>query len=207
MFTAIFHRKFRTWLLAWLTILCVTATSPVLSKSSFTLFESGQARPLALSPNGKHLFAVNTPDNQLEIFEVNKHELKHVGSVPAGLEPVAVAVRFNTEVWVVNHLSDNVSIVDLRPRHIPRVARTLLVGNEPRDIVFSGSGRKRAFITSAHRRQNVYGENTGPDPQLTTLGVDRSDVWVFDSDNLGNSLGSDELTVITLFTDTPRSWM
>ena len=31
-------------------------------------FESGQVRPLALSPNGKLLFAVNTPDARLEIF-------------------------------------------------------------------------------------------------------------------------------------------
>ncbi len=203
MSTVIFYHKFRTWLLAGLTILCVTAASSALSKSSFTLFESGQVRPLALSPNGKYLFSVNTPDNRLEIFDVNKHGLKHVGSVPVGLEPVAVAARSNTEVWVVNHLSDSVSVVDLRPGHIPRVVRTLLVGDEPRDIVFAGPGRKRAFITAAHRGQNVYGENTGRDPQLTTPGVGRADVWVFDSDNLGSSLGGDELTVITLFTDTP----
>ena len=115
MSTVIFYRKFRTWSLAWLAILCVTAASPALSRSSFTLFESGQVRPLALSPDGKHLFAVNTPDNRLEIFGVNKHGLKHVGSVPVGLEPVAVAAHSNNEVWVVNHLSDSVSVVDLHP--------------------------------------------------------------------------------------------
>lgn len=205
MSTVIFHRKFCIWSLASLAILCITAASPALSKPSFTLFESGQVRPLALSPNGKHLFAVNTPDNQLEIFGVSEHGLKHIGSVPVGLEPVAVAARSNTEVWVVNHISDSVSIVDLRPGHVPRVVRTLLVGDEPRDIVFAGPGHKRAFITAAHRGQNVYGENTGRDPQLTTPGIGRADVWVFDSDNLGNSLGGDELTVITLFTDTPRA--
>ena len=180
MFTVIFHHKFREWALAWLAILCFTAASPALSGSSFTLFESGQVRPLTLSPDGRNLFAVNTPDNRLEIFKVTKHGLKHVGSVPVGLEPVAVAARSNTEVWVVNHLSDSVSIVDLRPGHVPRVVRTLLVGDEPRDIVFAGPGRKRAFITAAHRGQNAYGENTGRDPQLTTPGVGRADVWVFD---------------------------
>src|SRR3954468_8190654 len=30
------------------------------SASSFTLFESGQVRPLALSPDGRRLFATNT---------------------------------------------------------------------------------------------------------------------------------------------------
>ena len=33
--------------------------------------------------------------------------------MPVGLEPVAVAVRSPTEVWVVNHLSDSVSVVTL----------------------------------------------------------------------------------------------
>ena len=36
--------------------------------SSFTLFETGQVRPLAFSAGRKLLFAVNTPDNRLEIF-------------------------------------------------------------------------------------------------------------------------------------------
>jgi DNA-binding beta-propeller fold protein YncE len=206
MSTAIFHRKFRAWPLALLAILCFTAASPAFSKSSFTLFESGQVRPLALSPDGKRLFAVNTPDNRLEIFDVSKHGLKRVGSVLVGLEPVAVAVRSNTEVWVVNHLSDSVSVVDLHKRHVPRVVRTLLVGDEPRDIVFAGLNRNRAFITTAHRGQNAYRENTiRDDPQLTTPGIGRADVWVFDADDLGDSLGGDEFTVITLFTDTPRA--
>ncbi len=36
----------------------------------YTLFETLQVRPLALSPSGKLLFAVNTPDNRLEIFRI-----------------------------------------------------------------------------------------------------------------------------------------
>ncbi len=39
--------------------------------NQFTLFESGQVRPLALSPDGDYLYAVNTPDNRLEVFQVN----------------------------------------------------------------------------------------------------------------------------------------
>src|SRR5262245_8072024 len=71
---------------------------------SFTLFESGQVRPLALAPDGQWLFAVNTPDNRLEVFHVHPQGLEHLASVPVGLEPVAVAARSATEVWVVNHL-------------------------------------------------------------------------------------------------------
>ena len=82
-------------------------------QASFVTFESGQVRPLAMSPDGTRLFAVNTPDNRLEIFAVDGGGLTHAGSVPVGLEPVAVAARTNGEVWVVNHLSDSVSIVDV----------------------------------------------------------------------------------------------
>ncbi len=167
----------------------------------FTLFESGQVRPLALSPSGKLLFAANTPDNRLEVFRIKNHGLEHRASIPVGLEPVAVAARSDNEIWVVNHLSDSVSVVELtQGGNSGRVVRTLLVGDEPRDIVFGGPGKKRAFITTAHRGQNVpY------DPQLTTPGVGRADVWVFNAENLGGTLTGTPLTIITLFSDTPRA--
>src|SRR6185369_3479755 len=110
---------------------------PAAAQPSFVNFESGQVRPLALAPGGATLFAVNTPDNRLEIFTVSGGNLTHSGSVVVGLEPVAVAARSATEVWVVNHLSDSISIVDVSSTP-PRVTRTLLVGDEPRDIVFAG---------------------------------------------------------------------
>ncbi|MFV8756167.1 hypothetical protein ACNOYE_36930 [Nannocystaceae bacterium ST9] len=171
------------------------ATPP---SDDFTAFESGQVRPLALSPNGKHLFAVNTPDNRLEIFRIRPWGLQHQASVPVGLEPVAVAVRSNDEVWVVNHLSDSVSVVAVDGA--PHVKRTLLVGDEPRDIVFAGPGGDRAFITAAHR-----GQNAPFNPQLTTPSVGRADVWVFDADHLGAGPGGTPLSIINLFSDTPRA--
>jgi YVTN family beta-propeller protein len=181
--------------------LLITATG---AHAAFTTFETGQVRPLALSPDGTKLFATNTPDNRLEIFSVSGAGLTHTGSVPVGLEPLAVAARSNSEVWVVNHLSDSVSILDVGTSP-PRVTRTLLVGDEPRDIVFAGPGGNRAFITAAHRGQNRPG-----DPQLTTPGIGRADVWVFDATNLDNgnptpTLGGVPITVLTLFGDTPRA--
>src|SRR5512144_705474 len=81
--------------------------------AGFTTFETGEVRPLAMSPDGNTLFAVDTPDNRLEIFTVDGSGLTHTASVPVGLEPCAVAARGNGEVWVVNHLSDSISIVDV----------------------------------------------------------------------------------------------
>jgi DNA-binding beta-propeller fold protein YncE len=171
------------------------------SSSPFTLFESGQVRPLSLSPDRQLLFAVNTPDNRLEVFRVHKGRLLHATSIPVGLEPVAVAARTDREVWVVNHLSDSVSIVELgHDATAGHVRRTLLVGDEPRDIVFAGPERRRAFITTAHRGQHIPF-----DPQVTTEGVGRADVWVFDASSLGTTLGGAPLTIVTLFTDTPRA--
>ncbi|MDH5547457.1 MAG: beta-propeller fold lactonase family protein [Gammaproteobacteria bacterium] len=167
---------------------------------SYTLFESGQVRPIVLSEDGGTLYALNTPDNRLEIFEVDYKKLKHKGSVRVGIEPVAVAVRNDDEVWVVNHLSDSVSIVDVSDKERPRVTRTLNVGDEPRDIVFAGTENIRAFITTAHR-----GQNSPVDPQLTTPGVGRADVWVFDAKTASRSTKAKYETIITVFTDTPRA--
>ena len=169
------------------------------TEQSYTLFESGQVRPLALSSESDRLYAVNTPDNTLEVFSVTNDGIVLEKTIPVGMEPVAVALRNDHEAWVINHLSDSVSIVDLDRGH-EHVVRTLLVGDEPRDIVFAGADGNRAFITTAHRGQNVpY------DPQLTTPGVGRADVWVFDSMNLGGNLEGTPVNIITLFTDTPRA--
>lgn len=174
--------------------------APSLANESYTLFESGQVRPLALSPDGKHLYALNTPDSRLEIFRIDARGLLPEASIMVGLEPVALAVHATREVWVVNHLSDSVTIVDVGNPSRPRIKNTLLVGDEPRDIVFAGEHNDRAFITTAHR-----GQNSPIDPQLTTSGVGRADVWVFDANNLGAQLDGAPLTILSLFTDTPRA--
>ncbi|HEX5063315.1 MAG TPA: hypothetical protein VFV99_28255 [Kofleriaceae bacterium] len=170
------------------------------SSDPHTLFESLQTRPVALSPNGKMLFAANTPDNRLEIYSVGSGGLVSKGSIAVGLEPVAVAARNDSEVWVVNHVSDSVSVVSVSSSGVATVTRTLLVGDEPRDIVFAGTNRDRAFITTAHR-----GQNTGDAYDLQTPGVGRADVWVFDANNLGSAPGGNRLTKLTLFADTPRA--
>ncbi len=174
---------------------------------SFVEFESGQVRPLAMSADGTRLFAVNTPNGTLDIFDLTAGPPAFESSVPVGLEPVAVAARSATEVWVTNLLSDSASVVSLSGT--PHVVRTLLVGDEPRDIVFAGNPQ-RAFITTAHRGQqrsdpSIASVPGAGDPQLTTPGVPRADVWVFDPANLGSTVGGTPLRIMSLFTDTPRA--
>ncbi len=185
----------------------LTATADAQESPSFITFDSGPVRPLAMSADGNRLYAVNTPDGRLEIFDVLSDGLTHAASVPVGLEPVAVAARGNDEAWVVNHLSHSVSVVS--QGDAPHVARTLLVGDEPRDIVFAGTSGERAFITTAHRGQHrmhpdLAGVPGAGDPQLTTPGIGRADVWVFDAQDTGAGVGGTPLKIVTLFGDTPR---
>jgi YVTN family beta-propeller protein len=188
--------------------LSLALATPALAQPAFVAFESGPVRPLALSPDRSRLFAVDTPDNHLEVYDVGDQGLTHAFSVPVGMEPVAVAARSNTEVWVVNHLSDSVSIVDLASVP-PKVVRTLIVGDEPRDIVFAGTAN-RAFISTAHRGQQrthstISGVTGAGNPQLTTPGVGRADVWVFDPANPGNTMGGTPVRILSFFADTPRA--
>ncbi len=178
----------------------VLAAGLAAAQGAYQLFESGPVRPMALSPNGQKLFVVNTPDGHVDLFDVDTYgNLTPAGSVGVGLEPVAVAARNDDEIWVVNHLSDSVSIVDVSGT--PRVVRTLLVGDEPNDIVFAGPGGDRAFVSAAHRGQN----SPVVDGDFDTPGLGRADVYVFDAANLGDTLEGDRLAVVTVFGDRPRA--
>lgn len=185
-------------------VFTLAAAAPGMAQSpdgTFTNFETGHVRPLALSPDGTRLFAVNTPDNRLAIYDVTPSGLSLYAEVPVGLEPAAVAARTNTEVWVVNHLSDSVSIVtvDTVTPELSRVTNTLHTCDEPRDIVFAGTGGNRAFISTARRGQNC------PVPiDYTTPGIGRAVVQVFNATNLGAALGGTPIANIVLFGDTPR---
>ena len=185
----------------------VSTDRPVRAAESYTNFETtGHVRPIALSPDGTKLFAVNTPDGRLEIFDVGTGgSLTRSASVPVGLDPVSVATRNASEVWVVNHLSDSISIVDVSSNP-PHVTRTILTCDEPRDIVFAGTGGNRAFVTTARRGQNCV-DSAGVAVAFSggTAGTPRAMVQVYDASNLGTTLVVRPLTNIFLFGDTPRA--
>jgi YVTN family beta-propeller protein len=169
-------------------------------------FESGPVRPLALSPDGTRLFAANLSNASLDVFNITDAGVAFTGATYVGVDPVAVAARTNGEVWVVNQISDSVSIVDVTTQP-PHVTRTLLVGDEPSDLVFAGG---RAFITTAHRGQqradpSLAGVPGAGDPKLTTAGTGRADVWVFDAANPGSGAGGTPISIVSLFGDTPRA--
>lgn len=122
--------------------------------AGFTNFETEPVRPLALSEDGSRLYAVNTADDRLEVFAVEAAGpgLRRLGEVAVGLRPVAVAL-VGDQAWVVNHLSDSLSVVDVSDPEHARVIHSLPTGDEPRDIVVGGPGRSRVFVASAYRAE------------------------------------------------------
>ena len=61
-------------------------------RADFVNFESGQVRPLALSPDGSRLYAANTPDNRLEIFT-------RYSSRTTDPEPSSPSYRYERSQW------------------------------------------------------------------------------------------------------------
>src|SRR5919197_4577952 len=102
----------------------------------FLQVESSHVHRVAMTPDGSRLLVVNTPDNRLSGFDATGPGLVRIAEIPVGMEPVSVAARSNTEAWVVNNLSDDVSVLDLTTLH---TRATLRVGDEPSDVVFAGS--------------------------------------------------------------------
>jgi YVTN family beta-propeller protein len=70
-----------------------------------------------------------------------------MAEIAVGLEPVSVNPLNNDEAWVVNEVSDSVSIVSVS-RHV--VTETLHVKDEPADVIFANG---RAFVSAARNNQ------------------------------------------------------
>lgn len=123
--------------------------------------ESKIGHPTLLSPHVDPIavheglvFAVNTPADTLDILDATTNQVRE--RVAVGVDPVSVAVRPDgSEIWVSNHISDSVSVIDNDPesRTYHAVIATIqdldLVRkatrfNEPVDIAFAGN--KKAYV-------------------------------------------------------------
>ena len=183
---------------ALIALVALSASLPAVAQSgSFVNWESPQSHPIDLTPNGQVLLAVNTPDARLEVFDVVGGIPTKRGSVPVGLDPVSVRAHGNSEAWVVNQISDSVSIIDLATM---RVRKTILVGDEPADVVFAGSPEK-AFVSLSMAEKVAVMDATAPgivtnvaiagsSPRALTASPDGTTVYlaIFESGNHTTSL-------------------
>ncbi|MDG2122150.1 MAG: beta-propeller fold lactonase family protein [Verrucomicrobiales bacterium] len=171
-----------------------------IAHADFVNFETPHVHPLDLSPDRTTLAACNTADNRIELFTLsNNSPPAPAASIPVGLDPVSARFRTGTELWVVNQLSDTISVVDLPTR---TVLRTLHTDDEPADVVFAGTPQK-AFVTCS-ATDTVLVFNTadltatpttiaieGEDPRALAASADGSQVYaaIFESGNRTTVLG------------------
>lgn len=119
---------------------------------AFQHFEARQRRPLVLTPDGTRLLALHSPASSLSVFATGSGALTPpvlIAEIPVGTEPVSVHARTDDEAWVVNEVSDSISVVSLSRRV---VTATIRVGDEPADIRFAGG---KAFVSCARSREVV----------------------------------------------------
>ena len=110
-------------------------------------FESPPIDALALSSDGNTLFATNTPNGTLVIVDVSGPEMFRIGEIATGIEPVSVGVQPGTNdryVWVLNFVSDTVSVVDTLASRVVDIVR---VGDEPASITFNQDGSTAFVVT------------------------------------------------------------
>jgi len=96
----------------------------------------GVGHPTFLSPHvgplarvGDHLLVANTPADTLDVIDTTPRQV--VRRIPVGIQPVAVVARPDgREVWVANHVSDSVSVVDTDPAS-PPPSRTSIPRRSP----------------------------------------------------------------------------
>lgn len=129
---------------------CFLTFTPILH-AGFTHFEARHCHPIDHTPDGKLLLAVNAPEGRLSVFScANPNQLPLlIAEIPVGLEPVSVRARSNGEAWVVNEVSDSVSIVNL---DTAQVSVTVPAADEPADVVFCDG---KAFVSCARNNRIV----------------------------------------------------
>lgn len=149
-------------------ILMLFLSGSLLAQNSWTNWESPPVHPLEKVPGTSLLLAVNTADGQLEVHDLASGLAAPVMSIPVGLDPVSVRALSSNQAWVVNRISDSISIVDL-DRGV--VEWTILTPDEPADVVFAGDPL-RAFVSCSGTDQVLVFDPLQPRPEsLATLEI------------------------------------
>ncbi len=163
-------------------------------------FVSPHASPIAI--NGAHVFVVNTPSDTVDV--IDRKTRKIIARVNVGIDPVGIAVRPDgKEVWVSNHVSDSVSVIDsdrANPTYLqviatiqdfdPKTRATRF--DEPVGIAFASNDKAYVALSSenqiavvnvATRAVSKRLTITAQDPRAITVRGDRLYVIPFESNN------------------------
>ena len=154
-------------------------------------WENHPIHALDLSPDKTRLAISHTADNRVQLFDVSLGYPVRLGHVKVGIEPVSVRFQNNNELWVVNHISDSITIIDFESRQIKQ---TLKTNDEPFDVVFASD---KAFVSCSQVNQIMVFDTSNlttaaqivdvmaEDPRAMVVNPDGSKVYVasFESGN------------------------
>ncbi len=182
------------------------------SKVGHPSFLSPHASPIAI--HGDHVFVANTPSDTVDVIAKATREI--VRRIHVGVDPVSVAVRPDgLEIWVANHVSDSVSVIDNDP-HSPTYFQVIATVqefeeaakstrfDEPVGIAFASnekayvalsSENKIAVVNAATHKVEKRLRITAQDPRAIAVHGDRLYVLPFESNNKTQLSGgrSDEI--------------
>jgi YVTN family beta-propeller protein len=130
---------------------------------AFANFEGAQTNPIRISADGTRLFAVNTPNQTVSVFDLTAPTSPTlIAEIPVGVEPVSVNPLTDDIAWVVNQESNSVSIVSVSKGI---VLQTINTQTEPMDVVFAGG---LAYV-SASRTNQIQVFNQRSLAQVTSI--------------------------------------
>lgn len=90
----------------------VGVQAPLSANTGHPNFMSPHAKPIVI--NGRFVYAANTPADTVDVIDSVTRQV--VVRINVGVDPVGLAVRPDRrEVWVANHISDTVSVIDTDP--------------------------------------------------------------------------------------------
>ena len=122
-------------------------------------FLSPHVNPLAIVDG--HLFVANTPADTLDVIEIASRSV--IRRIPVGIQPVSVVARPDgQEVWVANHVSDSVSVIDTAPESLTRFHVIATIQDldpltlatrfdEPAGIAFADNSKAYVALSSENR--------------------------------------------------------
>ena len=120
----------------------------------YQIWASPQTEPIALSLDGSTLYVAHTTAGRLVSLDLATGNSTYID---VGMEPVSVEVRPDgQEVWVANHVSDTISIVDPSQAAVVATIQDLDANlvthfDEPADIAFDGNGKAYVSLSSSDR--------------------------------------------------------
>lgn len=170
------------------------------SEVGYPSFLSPHASPIAIQD--EHVFVANTPSDTVDV--IAKATRKIVRRIHVGIDPVSIAVRPDgLEIWVANHVSDSVSVIDNdseSPAYLQVIATVQQFDestkstrfDEPVGIAFASnekayvalsSENKIAVINVATHKVEKRLHISAQDPRAIAVRGDRLYVLPFESNN------------------------